>query len=701
MQEKTTASNQKSQPIVYTETKDYRLDGNRQELPGFDDKYVNIVDYILKITEEIWEQRALWVIYETYDVNAIIHSGAGTICGAEEVVKGTLKTLFSFPDRKMDGEAVIWSEAGVNHFYSSHHIHSVATNLGATDYGDATGKKVTFRTMADCLITKNKIVEEWLVRDNLHLVEQLGFDPVEMAKRDQTYKGTKKSFFLNGLSENSIDNQLDALDLGKPGELILSLFEHVWKPRDFQRLTDYYRSNSTIHAICDEDLHGPSSLKSYLEQLFASFPQATVQIQRVTCNEKPDEIEVAARWEVRGVHSGNGFFSPASGEHIIMLGISQFIIKDGKIIEEWMVFDGFDVLCQIHAGADSDRPFSQNGSEGIHLYHKKLAVSFIEEMNNAVRTKKQIDQVLGQYLSEDLTLNVTKPFEEIKGVEGYTNKFWMPLLDSFPDLEIQPYILMGGSYEGRDCVSFTGNMIGTFHKDWLGIPSTSQPTWIRFAAHFIIEDNKISRAWYFLDMLDVMRQAGFNFFPNKGIEWVPPGPMTGDGIVTYPTNAHEGQKSLALTNAMLDGLGSYDGQTLDSMGQEQFWDVQNMMWYGPCGIGTTKGLQGFQQNHQLPFLVAFPDRGITSKTEEIHFAQFGDGNYSCDFGFPSMHATHLGDGWLGLKATGRTLTLRVMDFWRREGDRLKENWVFIDMINLLEQMDVDVFALLKEKTLEK
>jgi hypothetical protein len=38
-----------------------------------------------------------------------------------------------------------------------------------------------------------------------------------------------------------------------------------------------------------------------------------------------------------------------------------------------------------------------------------------------------------------------------------------------------------------------------------------------------------------------------------------------------------------------------------------------------------------------------------------------------------------------------------MDFWRREGDRLDENWVMIDLIDLLLQMGLDVFARLKSR----
>ena len=62
-----------------------------------------------------------------------------------------------------------------------------------------------------------------------------------------------------------------------------------------------------------------------------------------------------------------------------------------------------------------------------------------------------------------------------------------------------------------------------------------------------------------------------------------------------------------------------------------------------------------------------------------------------------MYGTHNGDGWLGLKATGKKITLRVVDYWRREGDKLKENWVFIDIVDVMEQLGVDVFDLLKKK----
>lgn len=685
--------------MIYTETEEYIIDGERQILPGFNDKYVNFVDYILKITEEIWEERAIWVIYETYTDDILIHTGARKLHGIQGVVLGTINTLASFPDRKMGGESVIWSKVDDHRFYSSHRIGSTATNLGATEYGAATGKKVFFRTIADCFVTENRIFEEWLVRDNLHLVQQLGFDPIEMAKRDQRYQN--KTISISKNITNDITPNGQPLDLSDPNDLIVSMFQTVWRAKDFEQLKNYYHESAIIHAICEEDIIGFSALKTYLEYLMASFPNANIALERVSSNKKGQAYEVAARWKITAIQDGNGFFSPASHKSVSIPVISHYIVRDSKIIEEWMVFDAFDALCQIYA--DVPPAFSKNGStkslpnKNNHLDHKKMVLSFINEMNETIVNKSDNQPIFEQYFSENITTNISKPFNETHGIKGYVNDFWQPFIHAFPDVENQPYILIGGEYDGKQCVSCTGNFIGTFQNEWLGIPPTNQPTWIRYGANFIIEDGKIAKIWYFLDTLDVMRQAGFSLFPIKGLAHIPPAPMTGDGIITDKTDPKETQKTFDLTNAMIDGLLEYDGKNIDSMAQERFWEAQNMMWYGPAGIGTTKGLKGFQDNHQIPFLKAFPNRGVLEAHEMDSYTNIADGNYSCHFGFPVMNGKHTGDGWLGLKASNQDFTIRVMDFWRREGDRLKENWVFIDMIDLLAQFGVDVFKMLKEQ----
>ena len=64
-------------------------------------------------------------------------------------------------------------------------------------------------------------------------------------------------------------------------------------------------------------------------------------------------------------------------------------------------------------------------------------------------------------------------------------------------------------------------------------------------------------------------------------------------------------------------------------------------------------------------------------------------------GWPSVTCAHLGDGFMGLGATGRPVTMRVMDFYLHHEGLIRENWVPIDIIHVLLQMGVDVFGRLR------
>ena len=58
---------------------------------------------------------------------------------------------------------------------------------------------------------------------------------------------------------------------------------------------------------------------------------------------------------------------------------------------------------------------------------------------------------------------------------------------------------------------------------------------------------------------------------------------------------------------------------------------------------------------------------------------------------PEDGAFSLDDRFLGQDPNGKRLFMRVCDWWRREGDLLVENWVFVDIPHVLLQMGVDLF----------
>ena len=295
---------------------------------------------------------------------------------------------------------------------------------------------------------------------------------------------------------------------------------------------------------------------------------------------------------------------------------------------------------------------------------------------------------LGALYADDVVWHGSHPFNGQRGRNAVMAAFWLPLLDAVPDLQRVDDVVLAGEWKSGAWVGATGHYVGTFRRPWLGIPATGGSVALRYGEFARLETGRVCETYVIVDVLDVMRQAGvWPLAPPLGnVDRVPP-PMTRDGVIERPAPAAESARSLALVEAMIAGLMEFDGRSLHSMRQERFWDVERMMWYGPAAIGTCRGLKGFQDVHQRPFLHAFPDR-----VGGDHKCRIGEGAYVGSTGWPSIRATHTGGGFIGMPATGKPVTMRVMDFWRRAGERLVENWVFIDVPDLLLQIGFDVFA---------
>lgn len=347
-------------PVRHADYNDYlKLAESKQQLPGFDGEYRDIVDYVLKITHRIWEEKGIGVIYDTYHNDVTMHCASTNLVGIKDVVANTLMTLHSFPDRRLIGEQVIWSKHDTKGYLSSHRVLSTATNLGDSDFGRATGKKVNFRTVIDCAIENNRIYEEWLVRDNLWLVKQLGFDVHEVAKNmARGAKGKTPALQSRyGLGE-SMEGQFfpekyRAKD-DSVGEMMLEMHSHVFNYKMINEIRTYYAKDAVTHYICGKDLVGYEEIQGMVISLLASFPNAHHSVDRITCNRRAgeDEWDVAVRWRLRGLHEGRGMFGAPSMKPVEMLGINHYRIAGNRIQEEWVTFDGLDVLKQIYLETD-------------------------------------------------------------------------------------------------------------------------------------------------------------------------------------------------------------------------------------------------------------------------------------------------------------------------------------------------------------
>ncbi len=278
------------------------------------------------------------------------------------------------------------------------------------------------------------------------------------------------------------------------------------------------------------------------------------------------------------------------------------------------------------------------------------------------------------------------PWGPLTGPDEVLDGFVAPLRAAFAGLHRRDEIFIGGANRrdagGVWCAGFA-HLVGDFTAPLWGIAPSGHLAFLRMGEFYRVEAGRITEARLILDLPDLMRQAGRMPFPfSYGTEMLFPGPATHDGVLPAPDG---GAASLDLVEAMLADLHVYDPATMASRGQAGYWDPA-MMWYGPAGIGSNFRWEGFVRDHRASFLRAFPDR-----RGGAHYARVGDGAYAAVSGWPSMTMTHRGD-YLGVPATGRALTLRVMDVYRCAGGRIAENWVFLDYVDLFAQMGVDLLA---------
>ena len=125
--------------------------------------------------------------------------------------------------------------------------------------------------------------------------------------------------------------------------------------------------------------------------------------------------------------------------------------------------------------------------------------------------------------------------------------------------------------------------------------------------------------------------------------------------------------------------------------QREYWH-DKMIWYGPCGIGTSRSLEGFIDMHQLPFRKSFTERDYFKLG---HYCEIGDGKFSLCAGWHSLEAYYGSNDWLGFKANNQKLTMRVMDFYHHDEGKIRENWVPIDILHILKQIGTDILEKVK------
>lgn len=300
-------------------------------------------------------------------------------------------------------------------------------------------------------------------------------------------------------------------------------------------------------------------------------------------------------------------------------------------------------------------------------------------------------RAVSRYLKSGAMWRGFHPFHEIRDPSEVAERFWIPLRKAMTRMQRRMDLFMAGKNDietGGTWVASMGHLMGLFDDSWLGIPPTRKVAMMRYAEFMQIEGDRITDTAMFFDIPQIMVQAGLHPFPPQtGAQLVQPGPATHGGLMYEPQDPEEGRKTLAAINYMIGDMSDIQNREEEDLKIElpRSWN-DDMIWWGPTGIGATYTIGRYIEQHAGPFRC-----GLADRTFNGHVARIAEGKFGGFFGWANLTLTPKG-GFMGMPATGKPSDMRVIDMYRRSGDKLTENWIFIDLLHFWNEQGVDILS---------
>ena len=297
--------------------------------------------------------------------------------------------------------------------------------------------------------------------------------------------------------------------------------------------------------------------------------------------------------------------------------------------------------------------------------------------------------VLPDFTTEEYLWRGMHPFHDQPGADSVISAFYTPFRTAFSAVQRRQDIFFAARNEidgfSSVWVASMGHFLGLFDKPFVGIPPNQKIAMIRYAEFHKVENGKLAETALFIDLLHLMAQAGITPLPQQtGMHLVQPGPRTHDGLLFAPQARQEGEATLALINRMIGDINH--GQYASPQDElRQCWH-EDMLWWGPTGIGASYTIDRYIQQHQRPFRTQNEGRRFNG-----HICRIAEGQYGGFFGWPNLSLKPTG-GYLGMPPYPDYADMRVVDIYRREGDKLAENWIFIDLLHFLNMQGQDILS---------
>ena len=209
-------------------------------------------------------------------------------------------------------------------------------------------------TIADCLCRENRIVEEWLVRDNLRAVFQVGGDPWAIALAQATADNAgdpSRHRWRSDWIAATRDGSDCTIPVGHPAALAARMHTAAWRDDMFGDAAAALSPTCEVRWPSNRHGWGRGYWIGCLTQIKGALHEVAYRLEHVAARPLPgSDIAVALRWALTGIHRGKGVWGEPTGREILVSAVSHYRLRGGAIVEDQTIFDELAVLRQITGG---------------------------------------------------------------------------------------------------------------------------------------------------------------------------------------------------------------------------------------------------------------------------------------------------------------------------------------------------------------
>ena len=290
-------------------------------------------------------------------------------------------------------------------------------------------------------------------------------------------------------------------------QLLAQYFDTIWNRGEFEREPEFVAQDCVVHASPMPGI--PDGIEGPL-MIVGSFRAALPDLRLTNTVLIAADDRVIQRWIVHGVHTGADLFGvPPQGARLVISGINEFRIENGRIAERWGTTDVLGMLQQLGVAPDPQQSPPPGDADETETRQVGTYTMSAVELELGRRSHDEFmvggnENVVDEVYAPDAVIYGRHiPPEQRRGTEGFKS-YGRAMRTAFPDIQIvDDWFVTEGDYQ-----AFRWTFHGTHEGPMFGAPPTGKAVSIEGYDILRIRGGKIVEAWIEQDMISLLRQIG-------------------------------------------------------------------------------------------------------------------------------------------------------------------------------------------------